>query len=269
MASNSGLDTMMPWEVTQEEKDYESQIAEYESYLSSGRLSAEERQAYEDELKQLYNRVGNLKKSYQAEAIKQGITDQSGRLLSAKDVQNQYLDRGYLNLRQAQGAAQTGLAMSEAAKAKRAMQGTGTKMSSSLLAGNVEGAATRAQDAMAQDIRSGTLRAKSEAGSELARKQSYVSTMTELERADIKNKIDARLDQLQRDGKLSAEQVALAKEKKENLSDDGLTQFLGTLLSIAGTVIGGYFGPAGAAVGGAVGTALGGAISGKNNSGNK
>jgi hypothetical protein len=212
---------------SQEEKDYEKQIADNTALLTSKKLTDAQRRNLQDKINVARNKLENIKASYESEMQKQGATDSTGRLLSAKDVQDQYIDRKYLNMRAEQASQQEASALGEAQQQALALKGTGKRMSTGQQLGYAESVRAKANDQIANETRSETLRAKGEASGELGRKEQYASKLTDLEREQSRTTLDGSLDQLAEDGKISADLLLMAKTKLEEANDDMLIKLAG------------------------------------------
>lgn len=162
-----------------------------------GTLEAQIKNASGARLIQLQNELDGLKNRLAEQMQAQGATDAQGRLLAAKDVQSQYYDTDYLNLRkqQAKDVGTQQLAQSLRLGKQLKLQGAGA-YNPYQIASSLEQTQRANQTQLAGDVRGETLRAKGEAGTELGRKQQYATQLTDNERQNIQDRIINNLQNL-------------------------------------------------------------------------
>lgn len=227
--------------------------------LKDEKLSPEARKKLREELKNATDKIENLKQTYTTEATKQGVLDASGKLISAKDVAQDYMDKGYLALRQQQNKEAEGLALQEAARQKRAMNAQGQKvLSPGMLAAGLEQAKRQSSDIAANVYKQESELGYQKAGQELGRKEAYATKLTEMERADLQNQINNRLRTLAEQGQIDNTQLALLQQQADSANDSVLMNIGKTLLSAgAGALTGGLMGGGTGMLAGATNALLG------------
>lgn len=203
--------------------DLQAQIAEKERQI---------RETTDNRLRSMLTTELDAMKNKLAENMQaQGATDEQGRLLAAKDVQDQFVDQDYLNLRKMQQKETESQQLAQALRAGKQMQlqSSQRNISPFEIAGQMEAIQRRGQEGLAQDVRGETLRAKGEAGGELARKQQYAIQLTDFERQNLQERIRGTADMLQLDMNSKA---ALEKQLEE--MPDGLLVDLGKQVAANG-----------------------------------
>lgn len=174
-----------------------------------------------ENLTKLNNELDSLKTRLADQMRAQGATDEQGRLLAAKDVQSQYLDTDYLNLRKQQAKDVSGQQLAQSLRLGKQMklQGAGT-YNPYQIASSLEQTQRANQAALAGDVRGETLRAKGEAGTELGRKQQYATQLTDYERQNIMDRIYNNIQNLN----ITASQKAALGQELASMPDGALNQ---------------------------------------------
>lgn len=172
-------------------------------------------------LQELTAELDGLKGRLAEQMRAQGATDAQGRLLAAKDVQSQYLDTDYLNLRKQQAKDVSGQQLAQSLRLGKQMklQGAGT-YNPYQIASSLEQTQRANQTALAGDVRGETLRAKGEAGTELGRKQQYATQLTDYERQNLMDRIANNIQNLN----ITASQKAALSEQLASMPDGALNQ---------------------------------------------
>jgi hypothetical protein len=172
---------------------------------------------------QLTDELNAMKGFYEREMFKQGATDAEGKLLAAKDVQDQYYDKDYLNLRKQQSQDIGTQQLAQSLKLAKQMQLKGAgNYNPYQIASSLEQTQRVNQNQLAGDLRGESLRAKSEASTELGRKQQYAAQITEETRRSIMERMTNYLNQINMDEGTKAE----LEQELANLPD-GLVNELG------------------------------------------
>ena len=168
-------------------------------------------------------KLSNLKQQLEAEMQKQGATDASGRLLSARDVQDQYLDKDYLNLIRQQTQDEATGALSQGLRAAKQNQLSGNYANIGEVMGQTEAIQRAGNQQLAEDVKSESQRALGEAGTELGRKQSYATQLTEAERSDLTSQISAEMARYN----ATQAQIQQAQQTMATMPDGFLQQMVG------------------------------------------
>ena len=117
----------------------------------------------------------------------QGVTDASGKLISAREAMPKYLDKDYLRMRENQAKDTSGLALAQSIKMGKQMQLRGQENYNPMaIAGQLENVNRTNQNQLAQDVRGESLRALQEAGMEQQRGMAYAQMLNEDDRRNIK-----------------------------------------------------------------------------------
>lgn len=197
----------------------QNQINQLQSKLSQMGPNDPNRQA-------LMQQLQGLRASLEREMNKQGATDSSGRLLNAKDVQDQYLDKDYLALKRQQAQDESAQALSTGLKAAKQAQLAGTSGPGDIMSvmSKVENIQRASNEGLANTVRDESLRAKGEALTELGRKQSYATQLTDVERNSILDTLNQQLA----DMGFAQSQLATLSNALANQPDGLLQQLLKT-----------------------------------------
>lgn len=168
-------------------------------------------------------RLQNLRQTLESEMMKQGATDASGRLIAAKDVQGDYLNKDYLELLKQQNAQQSAGAMAQGLKSARQAQmaGTGGPGDIRSVMSKVENIQRNANQDLAGQVYAEQNQAYGRAGQELGRKQAYATQLTDTER----NAIIDTLTQQMNDFDMTTGQINSMQRQLANMPE-GLLQKL-------------------------------------------
>jgi len=178
----------------------------------------------------LLNRLQNLRAELEQEMYKQGATDQYGRLLEAKDVQNKYIDKDYLRLMQQQLQDEALQAQTQGLRMARQAQLQGQNPNIGEIMGKYEAIQRQGGQTLTSAIKGEKELAYQKAGTELGRKQQYATQLTEMDRASILDSLNQRIAATG----LSMQQQQYLSQQLAQMPDGFLQQALG-LVAKGGT----------------------------------
>jgi len=226
---DQGINNGGAFGLSQEELNYEKELNSLQAKLQSEQLTVEQRKAIKNQIDYIQDQIGKIREFYQGEMQKQGTVDASGKLVAAKDVQEQYVDKDYLRMRAEQLQGRTAGTVAQAGRQALAEKASGRRITAASQLGAGEAVARQGQEQIAQEVRGETLRAKSEAGQELGRKEAYASKLTDMQRTQLKDQLNAQMQKLADDNQVSASLLQVTKQKLEEANDDMLIQLAGVL----------------------------------------
>jgi len=184
----------------------------------------------------LMNKLGGLKAGLEAEMQKQGATDQYGRLIQAKDVSGQYVDKDYLALRQQQMQDEATGALSSGLKlAKQQQMQTGQTDLGQAIA-QQEAIQRQQSQQFGQEYKSEKELGYQKAGQQLQQNAAYATQLSNAERQDIMDQINAAVTNYN----MTAAQLQTMNQTLANMPDGFLQQMASLIAKGAGGAIIGY-----------------------------
>ncbi|MHB8096048.1 MAG: hypothetical protein ACYDEI_00120 [Erysipelotrichaceae bacterium] len=187
--------------------DYLAKIEELQAKADAA--IGEAKTKYMAQLADMKNRL----KTYMQQ---QGATDSSGKLIKAKDVQNEYLDKDYLSLRQEQARQAQDLGLSQNLKlAKQKNLQGGGGMNPAQVAAALENSVRTSQNTLASDVKGERELAYNKASNQLDKAQQYAQTLTNDDRQSLKDEMNAELQFMG----LTQQQLQQMNDKYDNMGD--------------------------------------------------
>jgi hypothetical protein len=168
----------------------------------------------------LQNQLAELKQQLASEMQAQGATDANGRLLSAKDTQNQFIDQNYLNLRNQQNQDIMNTQLAQSIQQGKRAQLQGSTYNPSMMAGSLEGTQRNNANSLAGDIKNESELAYNKSGEDLARRQAYATQLSNTQRQSILDQMQTQMASIG----LNQQQMASYTQQLQNMPDGLLNQ---------------------------------------------
>lgn len=135
----------------------------------------------------------------------QGATDASGKLYNPTDIQQNYLNKDYLAMRQQQAGDTSQLALAQAIKQGKQMQLQGYQnYNPAAVASQLENTARTNQNQLAGDVYNEQNLAYNKANEDLARRTAYAQTLTQNDRQNILDQFSSQIQLLGLDAQMQS-----------------------------------------------------------------